>query len=198
MPSKGRHPVSRFLYGVINPVITYIEKNVKVSPDLITGIGLLISMPSAYFYAVGKTAVGSIILTIASIFDVMDGRIAERQGKMSRFGSFLDSTVDRFVELFIFIGFTYLYINEGRLIFSYISIIYITGSFLTSYTRAKIESLGEKGGVGFVQRFERIFIIIMTGFFGKEALFWGIVVVSLASYITVFYRIYYAKKVLKD
>ncbi len=198
MPSKGRHFLSKFFYVIINPVITFIESKVKISPNWITFIGLLISIPSAYLYAIGKTALASIVLTLSAIFDVMDGRIAQKQGKITKFGGFLDSTLDRFVELFIFMGFTYLYLNEGKVIFSYISIIYITGSFLTSYTRAKIESYGEKGGVGLIQRFERLFVITVSGLFGKEILFWGITIIAFLSYITVFYRIYYAYKVLKD
>ncbi len=198
MPSKGRHFLSKFFYVIINPVISLIESKVKISPNWITFIGLLISIPSAYLYAIGKTAIASLVLTLSAIFDVMDGRIAQKQGKITKFGGFLDSTLDRFVELSVFIGFTYLYLNEGKEVFSYISIIYITGSFLTSYTRAKIESYGEKGGVGLIQRFERLFVIIVSGLFGKEVLFWGITIIAFLSYITVFYRIYYAYKVLKD
>ena len=198
MPSKGRHFLSKFFYVIINPVISFIESKVKFSPNWITFFGLLISIPSAYLYAIGKTAIASLVLTLSAIFDVMDGRIAQKQGKITKFGGFLDSTLDRFVELFVFIGFTYLYLNEGREVFSYISIIYITGSFLTSYTRAKIESYGEKGGVGLIQRFERLFVIIISGLFGKKVLFWGITIIAFLSYITVFYRIYYAYKVLKD
>ena len=128
-------------------------------------------------------------MIVANIFDFIDGKVAHITGKQSQFGAFWDSTLDRFSDLALFTGLIWLYADPGpqglrpgrhaALIFS----------IMTSYARARAESLIAKCKVGFMERPERIVLFMIGAFTDRmAAVLWVILVLSV---VTVANRIYY-------
>ena len=130
-----------------------------------------------------------VIMIVANIFDFIDGKVAHITGKQSEFGAFWDSTLDRFSDLALFTGLIYLYSHLGRHDYVLITTLALIFSIMTSYARARAESLIEKCKVGFMERPERIVLFMIGAFTDRmAAVLWVILVLSI---ITVANRIYY-------
>ena len=123
-------------------LLLLIGGTLGLSPDTLTYAGFLISLVSAWLYTRGSFVAAAFVLLASVLCDVFDGLVAKRYDKTTAFGSLLDSCVDRYIEVFQFAGIFFYFNANGRPSFAYIALFYILGSFLTSYTRAKIESLG--------------------------------------------------------
>ncbi len=132
-----------------------------ITPNTITLIGFVLTILSAIIIATGYFFVGGLVLGVAALFDMLDGVLA-RLSKPSKFGAFLDSTLDRYSESFSFLGLVYYYLtfanarNELSLIF-----FILIGSLMVSYTRARAEALNIECKVGLLQRPERLVILIV-------------------------------------
>jgi CDP-diacylglycerol---glycerol-3-phosphate 3-phosphatidyltransferase len=181
----------------------------KIHPNMVTWAGLIITLLAANFFRFGNFLWGGIFVGLAGTCDVLDGRIARNTGQKSVFGAFLDSTIDRYSDVVLFIGlmifFNTLYINV-------LIMFAITGSLLTSYARARAEGLGIECKVGLMQRPERIAYIaaaaLIDGIFGASLTkltgvehFVVIVIlwfVAIMSNITVLQRIFHMKKLLQE
>ncbi len=130
-----------------------------------------------------------VIMIVANIFDFIDGKVAHITGKQSAFGAFWDSTLDRFSDLALFTGLIWLYAELGRKDYVLIATLTLIFSIMTSYARARAESLIEKCKVGFMERPERIVLFMIGAFTDRMA---GVLWVILAlSIIAVANRIYY-------
>ena len=134
-----------------------------------------------------------ISLFLIEFFDQLDGVIARLQGP-TKFGAFLDSTLDRYGDAAIFIG-----IILGGYTTPFLGLLAFIGAFLTSYTRARIEGLHNKslGGVGILERTDRVPLLLfgtIFQFFYQEAIAWTMILMIIGSHITVFQRIFYAYK----
>ncbi len=134
-----------------------------------------------------------ICLFLIEFFDQLDGVIARLQGP-TKFGAFLDSTLDRYGDAAIFIG-----IILGGYANPLLGLLAFIGAFLTSYTRARIEGLHNKslGGVGLLERTDRVPLLligIIFQIFFADAIWWAIILMIIGSHITVFQRIHYAYK----
>ena len=197
-----------FFYKFINKnliiirefLLKFFAETLNAKPDTLTITGILVSIISAFLFAKGYFVAGGFVLWASGLFDVFDGLVAKRYNRGSRFGSLLDSASDRYVEIFQFAGLIYYFNKVGKPEFSFIALFYILGSVLTSYVRAKIESLGEECKVGFIQRLERLFAFVvfaLLSFIDKRILFWGIFLIGLGANYTAIQRILYGKKVLK-
>ncbi len=182
-------------------ILRFVGGTLGLSPNALTGAGLAISLASAWLYARGTFFWAGVVLLISVLCDVFDGLVAKRYGKMTAFGSFLDSCADRYIEIFQFAGLFFYYNATGRPSFAYIALFYVLGSFLTSYTRAKIESLGQACRAGWFQRLERMtaLIILSAGAaFDDRILFWGLAAVGAAANVTALERIVYGRRVFKS
>ncbi len=200
---------NNFFYNLINNGLVFFRElflklfaeTLKSQPDTLTIIGIIISLGSAYLFSQGFFLFGGILLIISGLFDVFDGLVAKRYDRGSKFGSLLDSTADRYVEIFQLAGLIYYFNKTGKPEFSFIALFYLLGSVLTSYTRAKIESLGEECKVGLIQRLERLTLFVsfsILSVFDQRILFYGILLIGIGANITAVQRILYGKKVLKD
>jgi len=136
------------------------------------------------------------IMIVANIFDFIDGKVAYRLKLESQFGAFWDSTLDRFSDLALVTGLIYLYATLGRSDYVLIAALTLIFSIMTSYARARAESLIEKCKVGFMERPERIVLFMIGAFTDRmAAVMWVILVLSI---ITVANRIHYTYLVLND
>src|SRR5918992_1358170 len=137
-----------------------------------------------------------VIMIVANIFDFIDGKVAHITGTQSQFGAFWDSTLDRFSDIALFLGLIYLYADLDRQDYVMVASLAMMFSIMTSYARARAESLIEKCKVGFMERPERIVLFMIGAFTDRmAAVLWVILILSIA---TVANRIYYTYLVLNE
>ena len=166
-----------------------------IHPNVLTFIGVLINVYAAVELARGNFVWAGVVMIVANIFDFIDGKVAHETNTMSKFGGFWDSVIDRFSDLALFIGLIYLYSSAGRTDYVMVCAIALTFSIMTSYARARAESLIAKCKVGFMERPERIVLFMIGAFTNRMgAVLWVILVLSV---LTVADRIYYTWLVLK-
>jgi CDP-diacylglycerol---glycerol-3-phosphate 3-phosphatidyltransferase len=160
-----------------------------IHPNTLTLIGVLVNVLAAWALAQDRFVLAGVIMIVANIFDFIDGKVAHLTGKQSAFGAFWDSTLDRFSDLALFTGLIWLYSSLGREGYVLIATLALIFSIMTSYARARAESLIEKCKVGFMERPERIVLFMIGAFTDRMA---GVLLVILVlSIVTVANRIYY-------
>ena len=166
-----------------------ISVKLRLHPNVLTLIGVLINILAAWTLAQGRFTLAGTIMTVANIFDFIDGKVAEELQLRSEFGGFWDSVMDRFSDISLFIGLVYLYAQLGRTDYVVITALTMMFAVLTSYTRARAESLISKCKVGFMERPERIVLFMIGAFTNRmAAVLW---VICILSALTVADRIYY-------
>lgn len=161
----------------------------RIHPNLLTFVGVLISVAAGWALALGHFLTAGGIMILASIFDFIDGKVATETGLTSRFGGFWDSVIDRFSDLALSVGLICLYARLGRVDYVLVTSIAMVFATMTSYTRARAESLITKCKVGFMERPERIVLFMIGAFTNRmAAVMW---VIGVLSVITVANRIQY-------
>lgn len=159
------------IYKIIDPFVKMLIR-LGLTPNAVTVIGFILNIGVAVVFVVGaeKTNRGDLsyvgwagaLILFAGLFDMLDGQVA-RLGKMSSsFGALLDSVLDRYSELFMFLGICYYLIAQHYFISSLFAFIGLIGSMMVSYTRARAEGLGIECKGGLMQRPERIVLVGTT------------------------------------
>src|SRR3954471_7372630 len=128
----------------------------RIHPNVLTFVGVLINGWAAVHLGRGPVVTAGCIMIVANIFDFIDGKVAMELGAVSKFGGFWDSVIDRFSDILLFIGLIYLYSHLGRTDYVMVTSLSMMFSIMTSYTRARAESMITKCKVGFMERPERI------------------------------------------
>jgi CDP-diacylglycerol--glycerol-3-phosphate 3-phosphatidyltransferase len=144
--------------GFLEPIARLISRT-GISPNVITLSGAVFNLGVAWVLAQGYLRIGGVLVPLVSLFDALDGTLARLTGKRSRFGAFLDSTLDRFSEAILYLGLLIFYTRLGsrqEIILIYATIV---GSLMVSYARARAEGLGLECKVGLLTRLERIVIL---------------------------------------
>ena len=160
-----------------------------IHPNVLTLIGVLINVAAAFALALDRFVLAGVVMIVANIFDFIDGKVAHESNAVSKFGGFWDSTLDRFSDLALFTGLIWLYSSLGREGYVLVATLTLIFSIMTSYARARAESLIEKCKVGFMERPERIVLFMIGAFTDRMgAVLWVILVLSI---VTVANRIYY-------
>jgi CDP-diacylglycerol--glycerol-3-phosphate 3-phosphatidyltransferase len=168
---------------------------IRIHPNALTFIGVVVNAASAWALGVGEFLIAGVVMVFANIFDFIDGKVAERTNLSSDFGGFWDSVMDRFSDILLFIGLLYLYTEAGRPDYVMITALALMFSVMTSYTRARAESLIAKCKVGFMERPERIVLFMIGAFTNRmAAVLWVILVLSV---VTVVDRIYFTWRELR-
>jgi CDP-diacylglycerol--glycerol-3-phosphate 3-phosphatidyltransferase len=181
---------------LIDPVANWLVKR-GVHPNTITIVGTLCTVVGGVIYATGHIRTGGFFLGITALFDVLDGTVARRSNKSSMFGAFLDSTLDRLADGFVLGGIAVFYATSrvhGSLPLMLTALLGLVGAFLTSYTRARAESLGLDAKVGLLQRPERVVLLSAPqALFGLVLDGWVlaiiIVILTVTAWITVIQRV---------
>ncbi len=169
----------------------------RIHPNALTITGVLINVVAAVDLAAGRFLAAGWWMVAANMFDYIDGKVAHEAGVASDFGGFWDSVMDRFSDISLFIGLIALYNARGTGHGDYVLITSLAMMFavLTSYTRARAESLVEKCKVGFMERPERIVLFMIGAFTNRmAAVLWVILVLSI---VTVLARIFFTYRELK-
>ncbi len=161
----------------------------RIHPNVLTFVGVLISIAAGWALAEGRFILAGVIMVSASVFDFIDGKVAQETGQASLFGGFWDSVIDRFSDLALSVGLIVLYASLGRVDYVLITSITMVFATMTSYTRARAESLIKKCKVGFMERPERIVLFMIGAFTNRmAAVMW---VIGVLSVVTVINRIQY-------
>ena len=194
IPEFMKNLVRRIIDPITNAFIS-----MKITPNVMTLFGMLLSMISGLFYALGHFVIASIVLIIAGISDTFDGQIARKTGNVTKFGAFFDSTVDRFNEFFVLLGIVYFYISNGfNPMYAYIVVGSIFCSLMISYVRARGEGLGAYINRGLMTRVERVLFIIIISFLPLKIFNYMIILFLLLNLVTVIERIIRIKKNMKE
>lgn len=171
----------------------------RISPNVLTFLGLVINIVAAIFfgYANAQNHVrmflyAGLVIIGAGIFDMVDGRVARATGQVTTFGAFFDSVIDRYSDVALFFGLLVYYARANRFFYLVLVAIVMVSSVLVSYTRARAESLIGSCKVGFMERPERVVLVIIGALFDKwhamAAVLW---VLAVLSTITIIHRIIY-------
>jgi CDP-diacylglycerol--glycerol-3-phosphate 3-phosphatidyltransferase len=142
----------------VRAVVRLLAKT-PVTPNAITVFGLGVTAAAAYVIATGGLFWGGVILLAGSALDALDGELARQTGRVSVFGAFLDSSIDRAQEGLLFMGVALYYHTAGSMWGVGLSFLALIGSYMVSYTRARAEGLGFKGEFGFMSRPMRIIFL---------------------------------------
>jgi CDP-diacylglycerol--glycerol-3-phosphate 3-phosphatidyltransferase len=176
----------------MSPLVEFLVRN-GVSPNAITTFGTLATVVGGGFYARGHIMLAGWIVGLSAICDMIDGQVARRSGRSSKFGAFYDSTLDRIADGAVLGGLAIFFARNGvhHKIPDFMStpmvsviLLGIIGSFLTSYTRARAEGLGIDAQVGIIQRPERIVLLSAPQAFFALA-FNGWVLMAICAFLTV-------------
>jgi archaetidylinositol phosphate synthase len=193
--------VSSRLRSAAEPYIVFIARPIAktgLNPSFLTLIGLGFSVLAGFMYATHNLIFAFLALLVASITDVLDGNVARISKRVTAFGGFLDSLVDRYSEAFILIGIGLFLGGHFILVF-----IVLAGSFLVSYSRARAELEIEKCDVGIGERAERLIILMAatiihaTDIIMVNALYWALVLLAILTHLTVAQRAWFTYKKLE-
>jgi len=168
----------------------------RISPNILTFIGLVINIGAAVLFGYANAdnqarlfRYAALVIIGAGIFDMVDGRVARATNQVTEFGGFFDSVIDRYSDVALYFGLLVFYARGNRFFYVVLTAIVMTTSVMVSYTRARAESLIGKCKVGFMERPERIVLVIIGALFNRMApVLW---VIAVLGNITVIHRIWY-------
>lgn len=166
-----------------------------ITPNMFTFLGLVVNSLAAVLFAMGRFHNAAAVLFLAGFLDMADGQVARRVGRVTAFGAFFDSTLDRYSDLALYMGLVVYYTLIGRTFYMALAAVAMASSFMVSYSRARAESLIPSCKVGFMERPERLVLLIIGGAFAKMApVLW---VIAIISTITVIHRVVYTWQELR-
>lgn len=187
--------------AVFEPLAALLAR-LGVRPDHLTVAGLALSALSGLLFLLASWRLGGLVLALAGLCDILDGQLARRSGGETRFGAFLDSTIDRLSEALVILGITGFFVRFAEnqpldvsptiwtLVVTFLGMLALVGSFLVSYTRARAEGLGIDCKVGWFERPERIALLVIAGLLGNlGVMFWALALLGLLSFWTAFQRV---------
>lgn len=141
----------------------------RIHPNVLTFIGLVINIGAAWLLALGSFWQAGLVIIGAGLFDMVDGRVARKTGKVTMFGGFFDSVIDRYSDLALLIGLLVYYGNINRPLYVVLTAIVMVASVMISYTRARAENTIPQCKVGFLERPERVVLLIIGALFDRMA-----------------------------
>jgi len=194
----GKRAVDGIVHGLakLNP-----------NPNHLTFLGLLINVLAAILYGYGHFFYAGLVLLFANVFDILDGAVARKLQRVTRFGAFFDSVIDRYSDITVFVGITTYYAREQSTLYVVLSGIALVGSVLVSYTRARAESLIPKCKVGFLERPERVVLLIIASLtevpwaashFYLHKMHQVLWLMAVLSHWTVLHRVYHTWREVQD
>jgi CDP-diacylglycerol--glycerol-3-phosphate 3-phosphatidyltransferase len=180
--------IGLFFGRIIDAIVGALALS-RVHPNVLTFLGLVINVWAAWLFAGGKFTAGGVVLIGAGLFDMVDGRVARSTNQVTRFGGFFDSVLDRYSDLGVLVGLLVYYASINRYFYVVLTAIVMTGTVMVSYTRARAENTIPRCKVGFLERPERVVLIIIGALFNRMAqVLW---VSAILSNLTVIARMIY-------
>jgi len=168
-----------------------------VKPNYLTAFGFFVSVGAGYLFWRGHFFWAALVLLASGLCDALDGALARGSNRVTTFGKFLDSTLDRYSEIAVFLGIFLFYHNRtgqtehpwGELL----ALLGLAASLMVSYSRARAEGLGEECKVGLMERPERITLLVIGAACGKRVFFWVLLALFFLSTFTALQRLFYIR-----
>jgi len=182
--------VKNWYLRLINPVIDLFVR-LELNPNFFTTIGFILTVGAAVLFATGNLRVAGAIVLLAGTFDIVDGQVARRTKRVTKFGALYDSTLDRYAEVIMFFGLAFYFVKEEWFITSVAVSVALGGSVMVSYVRSRAEALGFQCKVGIMQRPERVVYIGIGALIHIYALIFAIIVIAVLANITALQRLYH-------
>jgi CDP-diacylglycerol--glycerol-3-phosphate 3-phosphatidyltransferase len=185
--------------GLLNAIARMLV-GLGISPDMLTVAGFVGMCAIGIIIAAGFEAAGGVLIIVAGAFDALDGTLARLTGRVTKFGAFLDSTLDRWAESVLFLAIVYRSVSIQDDFTAYLAVAALIGSLLVSYTRARAEGLGASIKGGWFTRLERMVVLvaglILTAWLGQIALTIALAILAVFANLTAVQRILAARRAL--
>lgn len=190
---------------IINAMVRALA-SAGVHPNILTAIGVCINVGCGVLFGIGEFFWAGVVLIVANLFDMLDGNVARQTGNVTKFGGFLDSSLDRLSDMVAFLGIMIFYAGNSpqhSILNVFLAGVGMISSVMVSYTTARSEGLGVKANVGFLQRPERIVLLIIgalsTWDWNSDNFFFNrmpqvLWVLAVGSVWTLIHRMYYIWK----
>ncbi len=180
--------IGKVVGAVIDNIVGWLALS-RIHPNVLTFVGLLINIWAACLFAAGSFRWAGVVIIGAGLFDMVDGRVARASNRVTRFGGFFDSVLDRYSDLALLMGLLVYYASINRYSYIVLTAVVMTASVMVSYARARAENTIPKCKVGFLERPERVVLLIIGALFGRMApVLW---VIAILGNLTVIHRMIY-------
>ena len=177
--------------SVVTVPVARVLGQLGVHPNTLTILGLMLQAGVAVVFGLGYLRLGGWLLLIVAPIDALDGALARTLGKQSRFGAFLDSTLDRIADAVLILGLTTFYLRQGAGLPIALLLVSLVASMMVSYVRARAETLGFCCKVGLLTRMERILLIgLLSGLGLPMVMIWALAVLSVLTMLQRILHIY--------
>jgi CDP-diacylglycerol--glycerol-3-phosphate 3-phosphatidyltransferase len=193
--SEARYSLAGY---ITEPLVRLLAKT-PITPSALTWIGFVLAVVAAALVVIGQLLAAGIVMLVGGLFDMLDGALARYKKQTSRFGAFLDSTLDRLSEVVVLLGILVLEAEEQSLIGVLLVGLALIGSLLVSYIRARAEALGLDCQVGLFTRPERVIVLALGLLLGHidYALIVALAIIVFFSFFTVGQRLFYVWRAIK-
>ncbi len=199
--------IGRGAQRIINAMVRGLAYG-HINPNILTVIGVAINVGCGLLFGFGHFFWAGIILIVANLFDMLDGQVARLTGRVTSFGGFLDSSLDRLSDMVVFVGLMVFYARDTEFhstLNVFLAGAGLMGSVMVSYASARAESLIPKCDVGFLRRPERVVLFIIgslsthpgsPNYFANRmpAVLW---ILAVGSYWTFAHRMYHTWREVK-
>ena len=183
------------LHRFFDPVARLLFR-ARVRPNHLTVLGLGVSIAAAYVFSVGRLRWGAALLAVAGLFDFFDGAVARLAGSDSDYGAFLDSVVDRYSDLAVLLGILVYYEQRGDMSGAVLTMATLAGTVMTSYTKARAQSIAVSCEIGVMERPERLIALIAGATFNLLTPIMALL--ALLTNVTAVQRILYTRRIARD
>jgi len=178
--------------------LAHLCSRLEIHPNVLSVMGVVAGLGAGILFALGRPLWGALLIIVCGLFDILDGQVAKETHKKSLYGAIFDSTLDRYSEFFIYLGLAIYFRDRWPL---WVVFFTFLGSAMVSYTRARAEGLGIPCRVGFMQRAERMVLLVLAAGLGSlftvfdQAMIAVLLVIALISNLTAFQRVFYVRKI---
>jgi CDP-diacylglycerol--glycerol-3-phosphate 3-phosphatidyltransferase len=191
---------AKWVCGFIDSLaaVSNVLVRLNVSPNFITLLALVAGLAAGVLFAFNHPGWAGVLIFVCGALDVIDGKVAAKAKKQSLYGAIFDSTLDRYAEFFIYFGLAYYFRGRWPMWIPYFTLL---GSVMVSYTRARAEGLGVECRVGFMQRAERLILLVLGTLIGTifkvfdPAMITVLVAIAVVSNITAIERTLHVRKI---
>jgi len=181
------YKIGHSLDPVIIKVYRLFFRDSSINPNIFTILGALFGYVCCVYIALGYPLISGIALLLSGFFDLLDGALARVSKRVTPFGGFLDSVLDRYTDLFVLYGISIYFLRQSEVIYSVITIMASIGVAIIPYAKARAEAASLRCNTGILERPERIIILLIGLFF--NLLPYAVIVTAVLSHITVIQRI---------
>ena len=187
--------IGRYFFWPLDRLAAIIAPT-GVPPNVITWSALFLNLWAGILFAAGRFAAAGGMMILAGLCDLLDGPVARRQNRVSIFGGFLDSILDRYADLILFLGLLVYYTRVNRFLYAVLVGTALAGAVMVSYAKARAESLVSNAAVGFWDRPERLALMILGALLNRMPV--ALWILAIGSNLTVIHRIVSTWKLTKD